>query len=368
MPRSSSKSGVTPDAITCELEVIPGLDAIAVAELSERFRQHAVLLPQLKEGLLLIQYRGAIEALLDLDTVLAVYAQQVFAVPRPKALLGHAALTRLLDLISQVRALHPADAFKTFRLSAAGAESSVLQRLRHEIAQATGLADVAEEGDLLIRLRRPLDGAEGWEVLVRLSPRPLSARAWRVCNLPGALNATVAQAMVRLTHPHADDFVLNLVCGSGTLLVERLERAPVRAAVGCDVDQEALECAHQNLQASGHPQIRLESWDAGALPMPDACVDAVLADLPFGQLVGSHQQNQVLYPRLLREATRVAIAGGLFVAITHEIRLWEQLVGGAADDWSLQAVLPIKLPFGGGHLRPRIYVLRRTTSAVSSSS
>ena len=33
---------------------------------------------------------------------------------------------------------------------------------------------------------------EGWEVLVRLTPRPLTARPWRVCNWPGALNAVVA--------------------------------------------------------------------------------------------------------------------------------------------------------------------------------
>ena len=42
---------------------------------------------------------------------------------------------------------------------------------------------------------------EGWEALVRLTPRPLSARPWRVCNLPGALDATAAHAMARLSAP-----------------------------------------------------------------------------------------------------------------------------------------------------------------------
>jgi 23S rRNA G2445 N2-methylase RlmL len=165
--------------------------------------------------------------------------------------------------------------------------------------------------------------------------------------------------MVRLTHPHPDDFVLNLVCGSATLLIERLQHAPARIALGCDTNVEVLICARENIEASGNIAIRLEQWDAGALPLPDACVDTVLADLPFGQLVGSHQQNQVLYPRILREAMRVTIAGGLFTAITQDIRLWEHLVADHAAEWTLESVLPIKLPFGGGHLRPRIYLLRR---------
>ena len=346
------------DPITCEVEVIPGLEAIATTELQSRFRRHANVLEVQKEGLLPILYGGDLAALLDLETVLAVYGQRTFPVPRPKALLGHAAFTTLLSMIEIVRGLHPSDTFQTFRISAAGEESSVLLRTREMIGAATGLSYSAEEGDLLIRLRRPLDGSEGWDVLVRLSPRPLSVRPWRVCNLPGALNASIAQAMVRITRPHADDFVLNLVCGSATLLVERLAFGPARIALGCDIDPAALECAGRNVTASGYTAIRLYDWDAGALPLPDACVDTVLADLPFGQVVGSHQQNTVLYPRILREAARVTIAGGLFAAITQDIRLWEGLAA-AMEEWTIQTVLPIKVPFGGGHLHPRIYVLQR---------
>ncbi|HZG66762.1 MAG TPA: methyltransferase domain-containing protein [Herpetosiphonaceae bacterium] len=349
----------TADPITCEVEVIPGLEPVAIAELHQRFRSRVTVEPSLKEGLLPVLFDGDLHALLDLGTVLAVYGQRWFPVPRPKALLGHAELTTLLSMIETVRELHPAGAFRTFRISAAGEDSSVLVRLRETLASETGLQYVGDEGDLLIRLRRPLDGSAGWDVLIRLSPRPLSAREWRVCNLAGALNASVAQAMVRLTRPHPDDVVLNVGCGSATLLIERMLNRPARLAIGCDTDPAALQCAAENVRASGALPIHLYDWDAGDLPMPDACVDVVLADLPFGQLVGSHDRNVVLYPRLLREAARVTIGGGLFAAITQEIRLWEGLVADAAADWTLEQVIPIKLPFGGGHLRPRIYLLRR---------
>ena len=357
--KRTRRTNAAQEMLRYEVEAIPGLEAIAAGELRRQLRQHVVIEPPYKEGLIPIQYNGDPAALLDLRTALAVYERHHFAVPRPKALLGQAAFDRLLDLIAGVRALHGRKAFQTLRLSAAGQESAVMLRLREELARATGLEDVSEEGDLLLRLRRSADQAEGWEALIRLSPRPLSARSWRVCNLAGALNASVAHAMALLSRPHPDDAVLNLACGSGSLLIERLAAAQARIAIGCDTDPAALACARENVAASGARDIRLEAWDVGALPTPDAWADAILVDLPFGQLVGSHAANTVLYPRVLREAARVMIGGGLLVAITQDIRLWEGLVADAAAEWTQVAMLPIKLPFGGGHLRPRIYVLRR---------
>ncbi|MBA3945677.1 MAG: RNA methyltransferase [Herpetosiphonaceae bacterium] len=345
--------------ITCEAEIIPGLEGFAAAELRQRFRQRVVVEQGYKEGLVPFAYDGDLTALLDLETVLAIYGLRHFPIPRPLALLGNTEFAILLSMIEVVRELHPANAFQSFRISAAGEASTVMQRLRERIVESTGLAFVASEGDLLIRLRRPLDGSPGWEVLIRLSPRPLSVRRWRVCNLPGALNASIAQAMVRLTQPNSDDAVLNIGSGSATLLVERLQAGAARIALGCEPDQEALRCGEENVRASGHSMISLVDWDVANLPMPPACVDVLLADLPFGQLVGSTSENDRLYRDVLREGARVAIGGALFVAITADIRRWEHLVADAAADWTLDTVLPIKLPFGGGHIRPRIYLLRR---------
>lgn len=346
------------DPITCEVEVLPGMEPFVEEELRARFRRRVTILPSLREGLVPILYGGDVGDLLGLDTALAVYGQRHWAVPRPKALLGHAAFTTLLSMIEIVRGLHPQDAFQTVRVSAAGADSTVMVRWREMIAAATGLKDVADEGDLLIRLRRPLDGAEGWDVLIRLSPRPLSTRAWRVCNLPGALNATVAQAMVRLTQPHPDDAVLNLACGSATLLIERLRIGPARIVMGCDTDAEALRCAARNVETSGFTHITLADWDAAHLPLPPACVDTALVDLPFGQVVGSHAANVALYPRILAETARVVVRGGTFAALTQDIRLWEQLVN-EDDLWTVETVVAIKIPIERGYIHPRIFLLRR---------
>jgi tRNA G10 N-methylase Trm11 len=125
-------------------------------------------------------------------------------------------------------------------------------------------------------------------------------------------------------------------------------------AIGCDTSDEALACARSNLLAAGHTTPELHGWDARALPLPDASVSALAADLPFGHLVGSHAQNVELYPAILREAARVAVPGAPFALITHEVRLAEDSLA-QLPAWQVDQVLRVTL----GGLHPRIFLLRR---------
>jgi SAM-dependent methyltransferase len=340
-----------------EADVVGGLAGFARAEIARL--PHGPARPLLPPGdeatAIRFDFGGDPSDLLRLRTVLTAWRVVRFAAPRPRALMGDEPLRRLLEEIGRVRALHPPDAFASLSLSAAGADSPVMQRLRAELSGRAGLRPTDGPGDLALRLRRPPDGDAGWEALIRLSPRPLATRRWRVCNLPGALNATVAAVMIDLTRPAPEDVFLNIGCGSGTLLVERLLAGPARRAIGCDTDPAALDCARANLTAAGRDRAaELQSWDARALPLPDASVDAVCADLPFGHLVGSHADNLALYPDLLREAARVARPGSRCLLITHEARLTERLLD-RSPEWSVDAVVRLTL----ATLRPRIFALRR---------
>jgi precorrin-6B methylase 2 len=287
-----------------------------------------------------------------------VHAVLAGGLPRPTALLDDGAFQRITAAVGHIRSLHPAGAFRTFRLSAAGADSSAFQRFANRLGQATGLRP-ADAGDLLLRFRRGADGR--FALLARISPRPLAARAWRVCNLPGALNAAVASAMTGLTRPAPGDVYLNLACGSGTLLVERALLGPAGRLIGCDVDAEALACAARNVAAAGLRDVELTDWDATRLPLADRSVDALTVDLPFGQLVGSHALNAELYPGLLAEAARVARPGARLVAISQQIRLLERSVDAAY--WNVEEILRPTLSTSGGPIKPGIYVLRRVTSS-----
>src|SRR6266566_3742806 len=98
------------------------------------------------------------------------------------------------------------------------------------------------------------------------------------------------------------------------------------------------------------------SCGAPAPSSSNACC-AICADLPWGQLVGSHQHNAALYPRVLAEAARVATPRARLVLLTHEIKLFESILQDCTE-WTLQDVVKI---YQGG-LHPRIYLFQRSAS------
>jgi precorrin-6B methylase 2 len=334
---------------TFEAECIVGLERFAAAALPGADE---------RPGGVTFEYDGPWPRLLRLRTVVAVHVVLASGLPRPTVLLDDGLFRQITSTIGHIRSLQPAGAFRTYRLSAAGADSSVFQRFRARIGQATGLRPAEDAGDLLLRFRRGTDGR--FELLCRISPRPLAARAWRVCNLPGALNAAIAAIMAGLTRPKPDDVYLNLACGSGTLLVERGLFGPAARLIGCDTDSEALACSARNVEAAGLRGVELTDWDATHLPLPDGSVDALTVDLPFGQLVGSHAANAELYPGLLAEAARVARPGARLVAISQQVRLLERSIDPA--DWATDEILRPTLSTSGGPIKPGIYVLSRRAS------
>jgi len=351
-PRASPRSA----SYECEADVLEGLEDFAHDELSARLGRRVRFGEPARPGVLRFSYSGELSELLALRSVVAVYLVAYFDIPRPKALLGNQQIGQLSATIEAAIRLAPTGAFASLRLSAAGEDSAVLTRLKNELGQRFGLAVASEEGDLLLRLRRAAH-AGGWEVLVRLTPRPLATRAWRVCNFPGSLNATLAHAIAVLTEPARDDVLLNIACGSGTLLIERLALGQVKRAIGCDTDPAALDCARRNLTAASYAgEVRVEPWDAGALPLPDASINAIVGDLPFGQLISTHRQNEEFYPRVLAEAARVAQPFARMVLLTHEVRLLERIAARFAEQWEVLDVLRVR----SGGMTPRIVVLRRS--------
>jgi 16S rRNA G966 N2-methylase RsmD len=344
---------VTRQAALYEAEVLPGLKPFAEAELRAVLKKAARLAPNRREDEIGFQFDGPAPHLLALKKIVAVYSVQHFAIPRPKALLGHRHFQRLIGQIRDVLALHPAHTFRTFRFSAAGKKSAVFTRLKDDLQTQTGLAYLDDEADMVIRIRPARYDRSGWEALARLTPRPLSTREWRVADFPGALNATVAATMVELTRPRRSDRFLNLMCGSGTLLIERLARAPAQLAVGGDIAAQVLDLARQNIHAAGlAQQIDLIRLDVTAPPLFGPHVDVICADLPWGQLVGSRAENATRYARVLQTAAALAGPQARLILLTHQIKLMETILAHYPGPWQLRQSHQL---YQGG-LHPQIYL------------
>jgi tRNA (guanine6-N2)-methyltransferase len=272
-------------------------------------------------------------------TVVAAYESLVFDVARPRTLISPEHVARVAD---HVRALP--SKFASFRVSAAGSDSEDMKRLRGAIAAATRLVDDPDDGELLIRLRKS-NGA--WEVLLRLTPRPLSARAWRSERYEGGLNATIAAAIIQVTDPQPTDRFLDMMCGSGTLLIERLLAGPAAQVVGYDVDPDAIAITKTHWRNAAIRGAKVDLRNEDVLTA-EGEFDKIVVNPPWGTSVGSHDDNVTLYPALLATAAR--LAPRLYV-LTHEITLFESAL--SATGWKLVEQHRF---FQKGHW-PRLYVV-----------
>ncbi len=333
-----------------EAETLIGLERFALEELKSHLGSAGKNIVAMR-GAVPFSYDGPLKRLHNLRVSTAVYGSIIFNVPRPKALLGHEHFKRIVVACRTV-IQSCGQSFDTVGLDAAGDDTSVMQRFVFDLANTLQLEPSENRGDLNIRLRRPRTGV-GWEVLIRLTAKPLATRPWRIINYQGALYGPLAYVMAGLTKPQPQDKVLNLACGSASLLIERGLQAPAQVIAGCDISDTALSAAVTNLRAAG-VAAQLTYADATQLPYPVGFFDTLLADLPFGNLVGSHTNNLSLYPAVLNEAARVIKHHGRFVLITHEKRLLNRVLA-EQPIWKVEHTFAVNQ----NGLHPEIVVLRR---------
>ncbi|CAM5786364.1 methyltransferase domain-containing protein [Cellulomonas persica] len=362
--RQPSRAGHRPTRV--ELTYLPGLGDVLADEVREVLEVAPRPVAGRDDALVVDLPTDRLAQVRRLRTAVAAFVVLHHDVPRPRSLLSGEHLTRIVE--AAYASLRVAGS-STFRFEAAGADSPTFLRLGDELARATGLKHDAADGELVVKVRRGArradDADPGWDVLVRIGPRPLSARTWRVTDFPGAANATIAAAMVRLAGVRDDERVLNLMSGSGTLLIERLLAGPAAAAVGIDLSDEALAASRDNLEAAGLTRraslvqadaLAPSSWSTG--PATDVRpADLVLADPPWGTLHGSHASAAQVHAGLLRAAHEVAAPGARLVVLTHEVKVMEAAVRDAATLWTPRPAVRV---FAKGH-HPRIWVLDKVS-------
>lgn len=338
-----------------ECEVLKGLKSFALQEIKREFGKSINFVTDRDEESVKFFFIGDLAQLLHLRTVTAVYAGVNLKITGPSALLLQHNFRTVVSLVRLAQSLHSKSSFQSFRISSAGSDSLVFRRLASQLRTKTGLKEY-EDGDLLLRVRPTEFAKWGWDVLVRLSPRPLSARSWRVENMPGAVNACVASALLLQMHPQPKDVFCNLMCGSGTLLIERLLLGPVQECVGVDISTENLAKARRNLESGKLlKQVNLIQADATTSPLPSNHFTKLVVDLPWGQLVGTHSENASLYPMILQEASRIAKQGADFSVLTHDLQLFEQALKQTENVWRLVSTTQVSQ--GGKH--PKIFLLRK---------
>jgi ubiquinone/menaquinone biosynthesis C-methylase UbiE len=99
--------------------------------------------------------------------------------------------------------------------------------------------------------------------------------------------------------------VVEIGCGTGSLLVLLKRRQPAAEIVGLDPDAAALAIAGRKARRAGL-SVRLDQGFADELPYPDASFDRVLSSFMF------HHLSRTVKEATLREVRRVLRPGGRF--------------------------------------------------------
>lgn len=155
---------------------------------------------------------------------------------------------------------------------------------------------------------------------VRLSDQTMRHREYKVEHRPASLRPSVAAAMARLAGAGPGDVVLDPMCGAGTILAEHLDlsrrRRLANPILGGDLDRQAVEASGFNLRKLG--PTHLARWDARRLPLPDASVDRIVSNPPFGVQLSDPESVGPLYDKAVAEFDRVLRPGGRVVLLAAD--------------------------------------------------
>ncbi|XP_015712480.1 THUMP domain-containing protein 2 isoform X1 [Coturnix japonica] len=132
------------------------------------------------------------------------------------------------------------------------------------------------------------------------------------------LRSTVAWAMASLAEINVGAFVLDPMCGLGTILLEAAKEWPEACYWGTDTSDSQLEGASVNIKTAGlDDKIELLKASVKALPLPSESFDAVISDIPFGKKFKITKDIQLL-PDILQEMERVLRVGGIVVLLLNQ--------------------------------------------------
>ncbi|KAH9135726.1 hypothetical protein AeRB84_018942 [Aphanomyces euteiches] len=140
------------------------------------------------------------------------------------------------------------------------------------------------------------------------------------------LRPTIAYNLTRIAHIEPGHFVVDPMCGCGTIPEVTARYNHVYCIAG-DFAPAAIERSAFNLNILDKKNILIDvvQWDARRLPLRSHLVDALVTDMPFGKRMGSHAKNNFIYPEILGEFARVTTKGsGNAVLLTTEKELTQR--------------------------------------------
>lgn len=246
------------------------------------------------------------------------------------------------------------NAFKTFKIACAGSDSTEVRSIAEYIGKTYGLIE-KEEADAKIHIIKT-NGM--WEIGIQVTPRPLSMRDYRVRNMSGAMDPTIAYAVNSFCDLDKAGSYLNIFSGSATLLVEAGQCYPnLKKLIGFDNNKRHISLAVQNIKKAGLIQ-KIELKEKDIFDKPDmGKFDAITSDLPFGMSVSKNEDLEKLYRCFIKYCEQSLSHTGTLAIYTSKHKILEEVIRGS--QFKILKTVELKfLTAVDAYLRPRIFVCK----------
>ncbi len=246
------------------------------------------------------------------------------------------------------------DQFKTFKIICAGSDSPEVYCIV-EYIQETYKLTKKEDADMKIHI---IKTGDAWEVGVQITPRPLSVRAYKIRNMEGAMDPTIAYAVNSLCELEKANSYLNIFSGSATLLIEAAQcYLNLKQLVGFDNNKENLSLSMQNIRKAGLiKKIRIKEGDIFDKPSLGK-FDVITSDLPFGMLISKYEDLENLYQCFIEYCEEALNQGGTLAIYTNKHEMLKKII--LKSEFKIFKKLELKLITSTNtYLYPQIFVCK----------
>jgi tRNA G10 N-methylase Trm11 len=246
------------------------------------------------------------------------------------------------------------DKFKTFKITCAGSDSSEVKSINEYIKETYKLVE-KEEADMKIHIIK-LD--EIWEIGIQITPRPLSFRDYKIKNMSGAMDPTIAYAVNYLCELENVNTYLNIFSGSATLLIEAGQcYRNLKQLIGFDNDKKHISLAIQNIKKAGLIK-KIQLKEKNIFDRPDlGKFDVIASDLPFGMAILKNEDLEKLYQCFVEYSQETLNHDGKLVVYTSEHEMLKKIILKS----KLKIIKTLELQFTtsvNAYLRPKIFLCK----------
>lgn len=233
------------------------------------------------------------------------------------------------NLMSLLNQMHKGDGIYSFRIDTSFIKkdkfkNDEIKRLGLKIQTLTEgkLINDASDYDIELRLRETPKGF--CQVFLKLYTYHDPRFEYRKNALATSLQPYVAASIADLISPFVipKARVIDLCCGSGTLLIERHFIEPCKFLMGIDIYNEAIEMAKENSELAG-VNIHFVQRDLNRFTHAHQ-FDEVMVNLPIQSATKDRKSIETLYMQFIKKAIELTVPNGFIFVHTSEVEIFKK--------------------------------------------